>query len=147
MAFVSTPYVSLLWNLWKRTGKIGPSSLRIKITSSSLADLFAIILVWRLSEKRHLGFFIYLFMAHHFCCSQDYTQECAQAHITRLLPLVVLALEAFQKAILCHPRWHQRKRANQTKSWWHGTKSIWDAIKSTPGASPPHLGGRARRDE
>ena len=25
--------------------------------------------------------------------------------------------------------------------------SIWDAIRSTPGASPPHLGGRPRRDK
>ena len=24
--------------------------------------------------------------------------------------------------------------------------SVWDAIRSTPGASPPHLGGRTRRD-
>ena len=40
------------------------------------------------------------------------------------------------------------KRANQTKvlavrNW----KSIWDAIRSTPGASPPHLGGRTGRDK
>ena len=42
----------------------------------------------------------------------------------------------------------QRKSGNQAKvlmvrNW----KSIWDAIRSTPGASPPHFGGRMRRAE
>ena len=44
------------------------------------------------------------------------------------------------------PRWHQRKRGNEAKvlmvrNW----TSIWDAIRSTPGASPPHLSGRTGR--
>ena len=30
------------------------------------------------------------------------------------------------------------------RSWWYGTKSIWDAIRSTPGACPPRLSGRTR---
>ena len=39
------------------------------------------------------------------------------------------------------------KKGNQAKvlmvrNW----TPIWDAIRSTPGASPPHLGGRTRRD-
>ena len=38
------------------------------------------------------------------------------------------------------PRWHKRKRGNQAKvlmvrNW----TSIWNAIRSAPGASPPHL--------
>ena len=47
------------------------------------------------------------------------------------------------------PQWrHQRKRGNQAKvlmvrNW----TSIWDAIRSTPGASPPRLGGRKGRDD
>ena len=46
------------------------------------------------------------------------------------------------------PWWHQRKRGNQAKvlmvrNW----TSIWDAIRSTPGASPPLLGGRTGMDD
>ena len=33
--------------------------------------------------------------------------------------------------------------ASEVKSWM----SVRDAIRSTPGASPPHLGGRTGRDE
>ena len=64
-----------------------------------------------------------------------------------MLPLVVLAWGTFW-ATLLHPGWHQRRRENQTKvlmvrNW----TSVCDAIRSTPGASPPHLSGRTRRDE
>ena len=33
--------------------------------------------------------------------------------------------------------------ASEVKSWM----SVRDAIRSAPGASPPHLGGRTKRDE
>ena len=64
-----------------------------------------------------------------------------------MLPLVVLAgniLESYSP-----PPWLvQRMSENQAKvlmarNW----KSIWDAIRSTPGAFPPHFGGRMRRAE
>ena len=90
---------------------------------------------------------VHPFMTHHFYCGQDCTQECVQAHERQMLPLVVLAWEAFQKDTLLHPEWHQRKGQIKQRSWWHGTKSIRDAIRSTPGASPPGLGGGNRRDE
>ena len=38
---------------------------------------------------------VYPVMIHHFYCGQDCTQECAQAHVRWMLPLVVLAWETF----------------------------------------------------
>ena len=42
-----------------------------------------------------------------------------------------------------HPGWLQRQARLKVKSW----TSNRDAIKSAPGTSPPHLGGRTGRDE
>ena len=39
MAFVSVPWILFLWNLWKWTGRVGPSSSRTKITLFLLANL------------------------------------------------------------------------------------------------------------
>ena len=97
--------------------------------------------------RRDILVAVYLFMIHGFSCSQDCTQECAWAHVRRMLPLGVLAWEILHKAFLLHPGWHQRKGQIKQRSWWYGTKSVWDAIRSTPGASPPHLSSRTRRDE
>ena len=55
----------------------------------------------------------------------------------------VLAWEAFRKVTLIHPGWHQRQAKLRVKSW----TSSRGAIKSTPGTSPTHLGGRTGRDE
>ena len=68
-------------------------------------------------------------------------------HTEGRFPLAVLAWETFWKVTALHPRWHQRKRGNQAKvlmvrNW----TSVWDAIRSTPGAPLPILGGRSRRD-
>ena len=60
-----------------------------------------------------------------------------------MFPTVVLAWEALQKVTLIHPGGPQRQARLKVKSW---TLSR-DAIKSTPGTSPPHLGGRTGRDE
>ena len=126
------------------------------------------------SQKGHLGFslhpFVTPFLTYSFDCGQEYAQRRAaaaaakslqscptlcdpidgspQAHKRRMFPLVVLAWETFQKATLFHPGWHQRKRGNQGKvlivrNW----TSIWDAIRPTPGASPPLLSGRTGRDD
>ena len=56
------------------------------------------------------------------------------------MPPAVLAWEAFPKVTLIAPRVAPEV---MVKSW----TSVRDAIKSTPGASPPHLGGRTGRDE
>ena len=57
------------------------------------------------------------------------------------------SLENIPKSALVHPGWHQRKGQIKQRSWWYGTKSIWDAIRSAPGASPPCLNGRVRKAE
>ena len=51
------------------------------------------------------------------------------------------------KTALLHPGWHQRRGPIKHRFWWYGTTSAWDAIRSTPPASPPHLSGRTQRDE
>ena len=56
------------------------------------------------------------------------------------MPPAVLAWEAFPKVTLIAPRVASEV---MVKSW----TSVRDAIKSTPGAPPPHLGGRTGRDE
>ena len=58
-----------------------------------------------------------------------------------MFPPEVLAWEAFQKAALNAP-W-VASEVSKVKSWM----SVRDAIRSTPGASLPRLGGRTGRDE
>ena len=61
-----------------------------------------------------------------------------------MFPPVVLAWEAFQKVILIAPRVaSEATKVLMVKNW----TSVWDAIRYTPSASPPHLGGRTGRDE
>ena len=57
-----------------------------------------------------------------------------------MFPPEVLAWEAFRKVTLTAPR--VASEASEVKSW----TSVRDAIRSTPGASPPRLGGRTGRD-
>ena len=61
-----------------------------------------------------------------------------------MFPPVVLAWEAFRKVTLIALRVaSETSKVLMVKSW----TSIRDAIRSTPGASPPCLSGRTRRDE
>ena len=61
-----------------------------------------------------------------------------------MFPPVVLAWEAFQKVTLIAPQVaSEESKVLMMRNW----TSVWDAIRSTPGASPPHLGGRTGRDE
>ena len=61
-----------------------------------------------------------------------------------MFPSVVLAWEAFWKVTLIAPRVASKaSKVLMVRSW----TSVRDAIRSTPGASPPHLGGRPGRDE
>ena len=57
-----------------------------------------------------------------------------------MFPPAVLAWEAFWKVTLIAPRVASEV---MVRSWM----AVRDAIRSTPGASPPHLSGRTRRDE
>ena len=61
-----------------------------------------------------------------------------------MFPPAVLAWEAFWKVTLIAP-WvaSEASKILMVRSWM----SERDAIRSTPGASPPHLGGRTGRDE
>ena len=56
---------------------------------------------------------------------------------------VVLAWEAFQKVTLIAPWMPSEASKVLMKSW----TSVRDAIRSSPGAFPPCLGGRTGRDE
>ena len=61
-----------------------------------------------------------------------------------MFPPVVLACETFRKVTLIALRVaSETSKVLMVKSW----TSIRDAIRSTPGASPPRLGGRAGRDK
>ena len=59
-----------------------------------------------------------------------------------MFPPAVLAWEAFRKVTLIAP-WV----ASEASKVLMVRSSVRDAIKSTPGASPPHLSGRTGRDE
>ena len=56
----------------------------------------------------------------------------------------VLAWETFRKVTLIAP-WvaSEASKVLMVRNW----TSVCDAIRSTPGTSPPHLCGRTRRDE
>ena len=55
--------------------------------------------------------------------------------------------ETFRKTTLLHSGWCQKEGQIKQRSWLYGTKSIWDAISSAPGLSPPCLNGRVRKAE
>ena len=61
-----------------------------------------------------------------------------------MFPQAVLAWEAFWKVTLIAP-WvaSEASKVLMVGSW----TSVRDTIRSTPGASPPCLGGRTGRDE
>ena len=61
-----------------------------------------------------------------------------------MLPPVVLVWEAFQKVTLIAPR----VASEASKVFMVGNWTlVWDAIRSTPGTSPPHLSSRAGREK
>ena len=99
------------------------------------------------TQKGHLGFLFIPLWLTTSAAVWDMLRS-VRRHTEGRFPLAVLAWETFWKVTALHPRWHQRKRGNQAKvlmvrNW----TSVCDAIRSTPGASPPHLSGRTRRDE
>ena len=61
-----------------------------------------------------------------------------------LFPPALLAWEAFWKVTLIAPRVaSEASKVLMVRSW----TSVRDAIRSTPGASPPRLSGRTGRDK
>ena len=88
--------------------------------------------------KEHIGF---IFIPVLFC-SGIYSRSCKARKW--MLPLAVLAQEAFWKVTLIAPQvTAEASKILMVRKW----TSVWDPIRSTPGASPPHLGGRTWRDE
>ena len=61
-----------------------------------------------------------------------------------MFPPAVLAWDAFQEVTLIAP-WEasEASKVLMVKSW----TSVRDTIRSTPGASPPCLGDKTKRDE
>ena len=61
-----------------------------------------------------------------------------------MFPPAVLAGEAFREVTLIAP-WvaSEASKALMVRSWM----SVWNAVRSTPGASPPRLSGRTWRVE
>ena len=143
MAFVPTPQIFFMWNLWEWTGRTGPNNSRTKITFSSLASpspslLLSLILVWCCLEGTswfyvHTSFIVVrniLRVMHRHLGDECFPQQSAW--------------EAFWKVTLIAPQWHQRKgKFLMVRNW----TLAWEAIRSTPGASASHLSGRTRRDD
>ena len=73
-----------------------------------------------------------------------YSGLCTGTQVMRMFPPAVLAWEAFQKVTLIVPEVaSEASKVLLVRSW----TSVRDAVKSTPDASPPRLGGRTGRDE
>ena len=87
-----------------------------------------------------LGRNILVLCLYRFYCGQEYTQGHAQALRRWMFPRAALAWEAFWKVTLIAPcvTWEASKFL-MVRNW----TLVWDAIRSTPGASPPHLDRRA----
>ena len=72
-----------------------------------------------------------------------YSGSCTGTKVMNVSPSG-LAWEAFWKVTLIEPRVaSEASKVLIVKSW----TSVRDAIRSTPGTSPPHLSGRTERDE
>ena len=75
--------------------------------------------------------------------SRIYSGTCTSTQVINV-SLSSLAWEAFWKVTLIAPRVASEvSKVLMVRSW----TSVRDAIRSTRGASPPHLGGRTARDE
>ena len=72
-----------------------------------------------------------------------YSGSCTGTQVTNVSPSG-LSLGGIPKVTLIAP-WvaSEASKVLMVKSW----TSVWDAIRSTPGASPPLFGGRTGKDE
>ena len=128
--------------------RIGPSSLRTKITFSSLANPFAINIYWRGdTQKGHLGCRLSRYDSPFLLWSGLYSGMCTGTCKMDASPSSPGLGNILGKLLCSTPGGIRGKGQIKDGSWWYGTKSIWDAIRSTPSLSPPRLGGRTRRDK
>ena len=89
--------------------------------------------------KKHLSFMFLSVLL----WSEIYSGSCTGTQVTNISPSG-LAREAFWKVTLIAPQVaSEASKVLMVRSW----TSVRDAIRSTPGASPPHLDGRNWRDE
>ena len=71
-----------------------------------------------------------------------YSESCTGTQVTNVSPSG-LSLGGIPEGYSdCTPG-SIRGKVLMVRNW----TSVWDAIRSTPGASPPHLSGRTGRDE
>ena len=106
----------------------------------ALHHLFCYCLYWGGDAwKEHLSFmFIPVLL-----WSGIYSVSCTGTQVTNVSPSG-LAWEAFWKVTLIATQVaSEESKVLMIRNW----TSVWDAIRSTPGASPPHLGGRTGRYE
>ena len=89
--------------------------------------------------KKHLSFvFVSILL-----WSGIYSGWCTGTQVTNVSPSG-LAWEAFWKVTLIAPQVaSEASKVLMVRSW----PSVRDAVRPTPGASPPRLSGRTRRDE
>ena len=134
--------------LWKLDGALNPrASLRLKVTRIGTAMFFPLVtlalsgpeklLYWCGDAwKEHLSFMVVSVLL----WSGTYSESCIGTQVTNVSPRG-LAWEAFQKVTLTSLR--VASETSEVKGW----TSVRDAIRSSPGVSPPHLCGRTGRDE
>ena len=91
------------------------------------------------ARKEHLSFMFVLVLL----WSGIYSGSCTGTQVTNISPSG-LAREAFWKVTLIAPQMaSEASKVLMVRNWI----LVWDAIRSTPGASPPCLGGRTGRNE
>ena len=71
-----------------------------------------------------------------------YSGSCTGTQVTNVSPSG-LAWEAFQVTLIAPWVASEASKVLLVRTW----TLVWDAIRSTPGATPPCLGGRTGRDE
>ena len=90
MAFFSTPQIFLFVESLEMNWKDWSQKLEDKnysfLAGQPSTTSFAITCTGVVTLRRDILVVIHLFVTHHFCCGQDYTQEYAQAHVRWLLP-------------------------------------------------------------
>ena len=75
------------------------------------------------------------FVTRHACCVRPVLRN-VRRHMGDGTPPAAPAWGIRTPARL-RPGWCQRKGEIKQRLWWYGTESVWDAVRSTPGASLP----------
>ena len=153
MYSVSTPQIFLLWKL-EMNWKDWPQQLEDKnhsfLAGKPSTTSFAITYGGVVTLRRDILVVVLPLMTHRFYCGQDCTQECAQGCERWRLPLGVLAWETFWENYSGPTQVASEKRANLSNKGRGGKEleiNLGCRSGSTPGAFPPHLGGKTGRDK